>query len=377
MATIKAIAVNPAKPDGVHSIDLPMPQIDEVSDGRGVLVKVLQVGICGTDREIVAGQYGTPPEGSDFLVLGHENFGIVEQAGGNVSELKAGDYVMAMVRIPGKTLYDRLGMQDMTTSDVYYEHGISRVHGFLRQYYVEAAELLIRIPAGLKEIGVLLEPVSIIEKGLCQVSQIQTRLPVWKAARALVLGAGTIGLLATLLLRLGGVEVLTMALPEAPYLNSELVEGLGAHYRSTAKMSLFEAARSYGPFDLIFEATGYSPLVFKAMEVLAKNGVLVLCSVTGGKREISIPSDLINKSFVLGNRAMVGTVSANRRHLEAGVRSLALAQLEYPGWLPRLITRRIDGLTRYRDAFRPGGGDDIKRVVEMAKASQPVSEMQT
>lgn len=127
-------------------------------DGKGVLVKVLRVGICGTDREIIAGEYGTAPEGSRFLILGHENFGIVEQVGDNVGDFRPGDYVMATVHLPGDGIYDLLGAQDMTTNETCYEHGISKVHGFLRQYYVETAESLILIPPGLKEVGDLLEP---------------------------------------------------------------------------------------------------------------------------------------------------------------------------------------------------------------------------
>ncbi|MBI3942463.1 MAG: glucose dehydrogenase, partial [Chloroflexi bacterium] len=133
-----------------------------------------------------------------------------------------------------------------------------------------------------------------------------------------------------------------------PYLNSDLVEALGAHYISTKEMPLREAAPKYGPFDLMYEATGFSPLVFEAMEVLGKNGVLVLASVTGGNRMIEVPSDKINLDFVLGNKVMVGTVNGNREYFEAAVRDLAMAQTQFPGWAARLLTHPIQGLENYR-----------------------------
>ena len=189
-----------------------------------------------------------------------------------------------------------------------------------------------------------------------------------------MLGAGTIGLLATMVLRLRGLEVVTLALQEPPYLNSDLVEALGAHYVSTRNMSLADASAKYGPFDLMFEATGFSPLVFEAMEVLGKNGVLVLSSVTGGDRKVEVPADALNLGFVLGNKVMVGTVNAAREHYEAAARDLAMAESQYPGWLSRLLTHPIRGLDNYQQAFGllTGGSGPIKIFVEVAPVSRSV-----
>ncbi|MCI0438780.1 MAG: glucose 1-dehydrogenase [Chloroflexi bacterium] len=348
---MKSIAVVPGKPKSIHLQELPMPSFDPVQNQRETLVKVLKVGLCGTDREIASGEYGEAPAGYNFLVLGHENLGAVEEVGNGVTEVSPGDYVVSMVRQPGTSHYDRLGMHDMTTDETYYEHGISRLHGFLTEYYVTNAEFLVRIPEAMAGVGVLLEPLSIVEKGVQQAYEIQRRMRMWKPARAAVLGAGTIGLLATLVLRLKGLDVVTMALTKAPYLNSELVERLGARYFSTREVSLTTASETHGPFDLIFEATGFSPLAFESMEVLGKNGVLILSSVTGGSREIKVPADVINQSFVLGNKAMVGTISANREHYEAGVRDIVQAYGLYRGWLSSLITHSIDGLENYGEAL--------------------------
>jgi threonine dehydrogenase-like Zn-dependent dehydrogenase len=348
---MKAVAVVPGKPGSVHLAELARPSLDEISNGRGVLVKVLRVGVDGTDKEINAAEYGAAPEGYPFLVVGHEGFGRVEAVGPNVTEVQPGDYVVATVRRPGTSLYDHIGTNDMTTDDTYFERGINLRHGYLTEYYVDDVEFIVKVPVGLKEVGVLLEPTTVVEKGITQAYEIQRRLRVWRPRRAAVMGAGTIGLLATLILKLRGLDVTTFALTKRPYLNSDLIEALGARYISTQEKPILDSAATYGPFDLIFEATGYSPVVFDSMRSLGKNGVLVLSSVTGGDRTISVPADKINLEFVLGNKVMVGTVNANREYFERGVGDLSQAELQYPGWLSRLLTHPVKGLDNYQELF--------------------------
>lgn len=348
---MKAIAVKPGIKDSVHLVEMPKPEIDEIQNGRGVLVRVLRVGVDGTDKEINNAEYGQAPMGDDFLVIGHEGFGIVEAVGENVSELKIGDYVVATVRRPGSSIYDLIGTNDMTTDDTYFERGINLRHGFLSEYYVDDAEFIVKVPRGLKDVGVLLEPMTVVQKGITQAFEIQRRLKVWHPKRAAVMGAGTIGLLATLVLRLRGIEVVTFGRTPMPYLNSDLIEELGAAYVSTGDSSVHEFAAENGGFDIIFEATGFSPIVFESMQALAKNGVLVLSSVTGGDRHIEVPADKINLDFVLGNKVMVGTVNANREYFESGVKDMSQAVLEYGDWLSRLLTHPVHGLQNYTELF--------------------------
>ena len=348
---MKAISVFPGKPDSVHLAELPMPSVNEIPNGRGVVVKILRVGVDGTDKEINAAEYGAAPEGYDFLVLGHENFGQVESVGPNVTEVKPGDYVVATVRRPGTSIYDLIGTNDMTTDDTYFERGINLRHGYLTEYYVDDVEFIVKVPQGLKEVGVLLEPMTVVEKGIAQAYEIQRRLRVWRPRRAAVMGAGTIGLLATLALRLRGLEVVTFSRSKKPYFNSDLIEALGAVYESTSDLSIIEGARKHGPFDIVFEATGNSSVVFESLQALGKNGVLVLSSVTGGDRKIEVPADRINLDFVLGNKVMVGTVNANREYFEMGVKDMAQAEAEYSGWLPRLLTHPVKGLENYEQLF--------------------------
>src|SRR5690348_1240116 len=366
---MKAISVFPGKPNSVHLAELNKPSVDEVPNGRGVLVKILRVGVDGTDKEINAAEYGAAPSGYDFLVIGHEGFGQVEAVGPNVTEFNPGDYVVATVRRPGKSIYDLIGTNDMTTDDVYYERGINLRHGYLTEYYVDDAEYVVKIPQGLKHVGVLLEPFTVVEKGIHQACEIQRRLKVWRPRKAAVMGAGTIGLLATLALRLRGIDVTTFARSPKPNLNAQLIEDIGARYQITQELPIIEGAKKFGPFDLIFEATGNSGVVFDSMQALGKNGVLVLSSVTGGDRMIQVPADRINLDFVLGNKVMVGTVNANREYFEMGVRDMAQAEAEYPGWLTKLLTDPVTGLENYQELFHklinPNGS--IKVYCEVAE----------
>ena len=185
---MKAVAVFPSKANSAHLRDIPTPSVNVIPGGRGVLVKVLRVGLCGTDRAIDAGDYGVTPPGSDFLVLGHENFGIVQKVGSQVTQLVPGDHVVTLVRHPGSSWYDDLGIPDMSTDGQYHEHGISLLHGFLTEYYVDLPEQMVKVSAGLREIGVLVEPLSVVEKGVSQAYEIQRRLRVWCPMVAAVLG---------------------------------------------------------------------------------------------------------------------------------------------------------------------------------------------
>jgi glucose 1-dehydrogenase len=253
---------------------------------------------------------------------------------------------------------------------VYYERGINLRHGFLAEYYVEDADYLVPLTENLREVGVLLEPLTVAQKAVNQAYEIQRRLRVWQPRRTAVLGTGTIGLLAALALSLRGLEVTGVALRPPPYRNSDLIEQLGGHYVSTEQTTLAEAAARYGPWDVMVEATGYSPLVFEAAEVLGKNGVLVLTSITGGDRQANVPADRINQGFVLGNKVMVGSVNASRHDFVTGVDDLIKAEARYPGWLSRLLTTPVRGLESYEEMLRHlhQNQDAIKVYVDLAAA---------
>ena len=376
---MKAIAVHPGRPNTMHLEEVPEPSVDDIPGGTGVLVRVLRVGVDGTDKEINAAEYGQAPPGDDYLITGHEGLGRVVEVGPNVpSTIRPGTLVVSTVRRPGDSIYDDIGLQDMTTDDVYYERGINLRHGYLTEMYVEDARYVVPLPENLSEVGVLLEPLTVAEKAINQAFEIQRRLKVWQPRRAMVLGSGTIGLLATLALRLRGIEVTCASLRPAPYRNSDLIEALGATYVSTQETSLMEAAAAHGPFDIVIEATGFSPLVFEGAQALGKNGVLVLVSVTGGDRRVEVPADVINQGFVLGNKVMVGSVNASPADFESGRDDLVKAEAIYAGWLAKLLTTPVRGLENYEQMLREltENRDAIKVYVQVADGDGPAAAEQ-
>ncbi|VAX38512.1 Glucose 1-dehydrogenase [hydrothermal vent metagenome] len=349
---MKAVAVIPGKPNSVHLAELPMPSLEAIPNERGVLVKTLKVGVDATDREINEAQYGTAPQGEDFLVLGHECFGVVEAVGKNVKHVKPGDYVACTVRRPGGSIYDQIGRSDITSEEVYYERGICLLHGFLTEYFVDDAEFIVKMPVGLKHLHVLAEPASVAAKAVQQAFEAQKRLQVWSPKVAFVMGAGQIGLLSTLMLRLRGLDVYTLARSPAPSLKSEITAGFDATYISTQETSIRELAAKVGKPDIIIEATGSSSVAFETMEVLNLNGALVWTSVTGGKHQQEIPTDKLNLEWVLGNKLLLGTVNGNFRHFELGIADMALGEVTYPNVIERILTNPVDGLENFAEMMR-------------------------
>lgn len=349
---MKAIAVRPGQPNSVHMRDIPEPDLNSVADGKGILVKVLKVGVDATDREINDALYGNSPPGDDYLVLGHECFGVVEAVGENVRSVKPGDYVTATVRRPGGSIYDQIGTYDMTSEETYYERGINLLHGYLTEKFVEAEDYVVRVPEGLKHLHVLMEPMSCAAKAIQQAYECQRRMKVWSPKTAFVLGAGQIGLLSTLVLKLRGLDVYTLARAPGPHLKSEIVEGMEATYVSTQETSLLELSEKVGKADIIIDATGSSKLAFQAMEALGLNGALVWTSITGGKNKLEIPSDKINIEWVLGNKLLLGSVNANRDHFESGIKDIALGEVMFPGVLEKILTSPVDGLEQYAEMMR-------------------------
>ena len=223
----------------------------------------------------------------------------------------------------------------------YTERGIKMRHGYIANYYAESDQYLIHIPPELKDIAVLLEPYSIIAKGLWQAWKIQERM-VWQPQTALVFGAGTVGLLAALALRAKGLDVVVAARSEPSTTNSQLAEAAGVKYVSLKQTSEDDLPKALGGrVDIVFEATGFSPLAFKAMELITTNGVVIMSSVTGGGKSIQFPSDKVNQRMVLGNMLAFGTVNANRRYFEMGVQDFQTFEEKFPGLLPRFITKRV------------------------------------
>jgi threonine dehydrogenase-like Zn-dependent dehydrogenase len=226
------------------------------------------------------------------------------------------------------------------------------LHGYLTEYFVDREEYIVKVPPGLKHLHVLMEPMSCAAKAVQQAFEVQRRLRVWRPKTAFVMGAGQIGLLATLVLKLRGLDVYTLARSKPGTLNSQIVEGLQAHYVSTSETTTEDLVKKVGRADLILDATGNSQIAFGGMRHLGHNGVLVWTSITGADRKIEIPSDKINIDWVLGNKLLVGSVNANREHFEMGIKDLSMSEVMYPGVIQRILTNPIDGLENYQEMMK-------------------------
>ena len=334
---MKAIVVRPGEKESIHMRDMPEP----VMSPDHVKVKMLRVGLCGTDAEINHGLYGKPPDGEEFLILGHENLGVIADVGKNVTGWKPGDLVVSTVRRPcGECPNCDGGENDCCSSGKYTERGIMRRHGFMAEYYVETPEYLNRIPKEVEPFAVLLEPMSVVEKGIDHAFLLQRRLMTWKPRLCVVLGGGPVGLLGAAALRARGLRVVVAAREPATDLRAQIAQQIGVEYIAT-KSSVLEVVDQVGRPDLVLEATGNAKVVFDAMEMLGANGVLCLLSVTGGSSLHEEPIDRINQLLVLGNQVVFGSVNANPRHFAQGVEDFVIIERQWPGAMSRLLTNRI------------------------------------
>lgn len=346
---MKAITVLPGANGSAQLEDIAEPP---ESDGP-VLVDTLGVGLCGTDIEINSGAYGWAPEGHKRLVLGHESIGRVASVPEG-SGLAAGDYVVGIVRRPDpEPCYScAAGEWDFCRNGNYTEHGIKSLDGFMRERYRANADALVKVDSSLGELGVLLEPTSVVAKAWEQAERVGNRA-TWQPHRAVITGAGPIGLLAALIGVQKGYEVHVIDVVTAG-LKPDLVAAMGATYH-TGKIE--DACASP---DVIIECTGVGMLVFDAMDHVAPGGVVCLTGVSPTGRNLQVDAGLLNREMVLQNECVVGSVNANRRHYEAAADTLAATDKD---WLAKLITRRVP-LDNFADAFARQP-DDVKVVIQI------------
>jgi threonine dehydrogenase-like Zn-dependent dehydrogenase len=344
---MRALAVTPGRKDSAELVDMPEPAPGEGS----VLVRARAVGICGTDLEIIGGEYGTAPDGEPRLVLGHESLGEVVEAPPG-SGFTAGDLVAGIVRWPDPVPCGNcaVGEWDMCRNGRYTEHGIHERHGFLRERWRLPPDRLVRIDAGLGDTGVLLEPTSVVAKAWDHVERIGSRAR-WRARKVLVTGAGPIGLLAALLGVQRGLDVHVLDRNrDGP--KPRLVEALGATYHASG---VEEAGRDA---DVVFECTAAPALLFEAMQVPRPNGIVCLLGVSPTGRCAEVDAGALNRALVLENNVVFGSVNANRSHWEAAAAALARADRR---WLGDVVSRRVP-LDRWREALRREESD-VKVVV--------------
>jgi threonine dehydrogenase-like Zn-dependent dehydrogenase len=372
---MKAVAVFPSTRE-LKLIEHEEPRITRPTE---VKLRVLDVGVCGTDKEICTFEYGTPPPGSEYLIIGHESLGQVVEIGPEVRAVQVGDLVVTMVRRPcphPDCRPCRFGRPDFCRTGDFTERGIKGLHGFMAEYVVDEAQYMIVVPHPLRDVGVLVEPSTIIVKALFQSRKIVERLPwiephhtiaeVDRQLTALVLGAGAVGLLGAMVLRAVGFAVNVYDRAPAPNPKSALVEAIGAHYdyeRDTSD----EFARLVGAVDFVYEAVGASQLAFRAMQVLGPNSVFVLTGVPALGAASHVDTDTIMRNAVLKNQVILGTVNAGKDAFESAVSALGTFMERWPDATRALITARYP-LDAYHDLLlgRPGG---IKNVLSFDRVS--------
>jgi threonine dehydrogenase-like Zn-dependent dehydrogenase len=360
---MKAMAVFPQRREfGIIQVPNPVAGSD-----HDVTVRIRDVGICGTDREITGFHYGTPPPGKDALVLGHEALGEVVDVGSKVRSLARGDLVALTVRRPctvSTCVACRAGRQDFCTTGEFRERGIKEADGFMTELVVEEERFLVRVPRSLAEVGVLVEPLTIAAKASVDLETILHRYP-WEptSLRALVLGAGPIGLLGAMMLVARSVDAFVYSLESAESPRARLTESFGAHYVSARDTAVRDLASRIGQVDVVFEAVGAASVAFAAVHALAPNGVFIFTGVPGAKKAIEINLDAVMRNVVLRNQVLFGTVNASRAAFEASVRQLEQFMGLFPDAVRALITRRAPLEDAPEMLQKPGG---IKQVLALA-----------
>ncbi|MFC7239196.1 glucose 1-dehydrogenase [Saliphagus sp. GCM10025317] len=314
---MKTIAVEPGSGEPVM-LEKPVP---DPADGEA-LVRTLRVGVDGTDHEVIAGEHGGVPEGEDHLVLGHEAVGVVEDANG--TELEEGQLVVPTVRRPpnGSNRYFESGYPDMAPEGEYHERGIVGAHGFMAEYFTSPAQYLVPIPEELAPLGFLVEPITISEKAIEHAVASRSAFD-WQPESAMVLGNGSLGLLTVAMLAetLEFDRTYCLGRRDRPDPTIDIVESLGATYVDSRETPVSEVPEAYEGMDFIYEATGYAPHAFETIEALAPNGVGALLGVPSSWT-FEIDGGALHEEFVLHNKALVGSVNANRGHFEAAIDTL-------------------------------------------------------
>lgn len=371
---MRAVAVNP-KERSIGVIEHPEPVLEGPT---AVKLRMLEIGVCGTDRELARFSYGAPPDGDQYLVIGHESLGEVAEVGDEVNGFAVGDLAVPRVRRPcphAGCLPCRAGEPDFCYTGDYTERGIKGAHGYLAEYAVVDASYLHRVPAALREVAVLTEPLTIAEKAMDQVTQIQRRLPgfcrhgeevVPQTHRAVVIGAGPVGILGAMVLLVSGYDTYVYSREPGEGDRAELVRALGAAYLAAQEHPVERLPQVVGRIDLVYEAAGAASVAYDVLGVLGTNGIFVFTGVPGRKAPVTINAGALMRNQVLKNQVVLGTVNAGREDFERAIRHLGEFRQRWPDALGRVIAGRhpMEVAARVLTERLPG----VKQVITVGKA---------
>jgi glucose 1-dehydrogenase len=367
---MKAIAIVPGTA-GSRIVDRPEPSVTAPDE---VKIKVIRVGICGTDRTEVSGGRADAPDGQKELIIGHEMFGQVVGLGSSVTRVKIGDFAVFTVRRGcGECPPCGMGRADMCQTGKYRERGIHGLDGYQTEFVVDKELYVVRVPAGLEGVGVLMEPLSIVEKAIDEALRLQivrcpeaAITPDWTVGRrCLVAGLGPVGLLASLVLRLRGADVYGLDVVDSTSARPKWLSVIGGHYVDGRQVPAAEVEKTVAPMDLILDASGIASLEFNLLDALARNGVYVLTGIPDGDHPLQIDGPELVRQLVLDNQVMVGSVNAARGHFQMAADDLSQAQLRWGAHVAALITNHYPS-SQFAKLVGDHPANAIKEVIEWA-----------
>ena len=368
---MKAVVLSPGT-TRLRLADVPEPRVSGAED---IKVRVLRVGICGTDREEAMGGRAMAPTSGGDLVIGHEMLGRVTETGSAVTRVKPGDLAVFTVRRGcGDCMPCQVNRSDMCLTGHYRERGIWGMDGYQAEYAADTQQYVVRLPEDLESIGVLTEPLSVAEKAIDEAVRLQAaRLPIAAAApdwlrgrRCLVAGLGPIGLLAAMALELRGATVYGIDIVDAESARPRWLQHIGGTYIDARRVPPEKVESALGGMELVFEATGVASLEFNLLDTLGVNGVYVLTGVPGGSRPLEVQGAELMRRLVLDNQVMVGSVNGSQAHFQLAVDDLLRARHAWGDHVDRLITNRLL-FEEFSQALTHHDAEEIKVVLEWAQ----------
>ncbi len=362
---IKAIGVRKGKREP-ELFEIDAPKIKKKND---VLLEMLQVGVCLTDKDIIENSLVDNPPGDDKLILGHEALAKVIETGTDVKSVKKEDYVVMIPRHScGICKPCKSRRSDFCETGLYTAAGQHKRHGYNSELYIEEEEHLVKVPPEIRDVAVLAEPFSVVEKAIMQVKHIQSRIPAYEfqTSKAVVFGMGSVGMSAIALLRNYGIETYVLGRRDKTDPKAKLITEFGAKYVDMRNKNVNIIKKEIGEMDIVIEATGATQLVIDLIELMKRNAIYVFLGIPKGVEELCFNIKGMVHKIVRENLVIMGSVNSQREHFELAVKHIEEIQKKYNGILEKIITDR-HSLEDYKQAFEKDHEMQIKAIIEFKK----------